>query len=268
MVTYAILGIAALGVAAQILWLSRMVRHGLAPRYRALAALLGISALLEGVSLILFYLVLNNPRNPDLSRSYFWFYVASRPIIWGLFFAVIYDSYARLVKAYPAVRRAGRLITYGAVGSVVATGVFLAASNPSQVGDPRFWRGMTSLNEQSVYLGAAIAFVLVLGLQKFYGLPLSRNAALIVGVFGIYFVGCSLLHVGIGHSGKETALFNLVGVSLYVACLSYGCLRFSPRGEAIAQDARFALPNAQGASTQAAAQLDELNLQLMRVFAK
>lgn len=254
-------------VGVQAVWAWRLYRLSLGSRYRGLLTYLLGSTCWYVVA----YLIRATTTKGDGWSSFAWFYVSTRPLVWLLFFVVLFECYDRMVDKYPGVRRVGQLLLYGAVGSSVALVVLLMLGDPSQAGSPRYWYRICLIHDQSVYLGAALSVVALFWFRRFFSLPLASNVALVFGVFGIYFVGTASVYLLEGWGGLPDVSWlsiNTAGPVLYLVCLTIGVLRFSMGGEAIHRDPR--LESAPGSLQFRVAerQLEQMNEQLMKVLKK
>ena len=249
-------------LATQMLWLARIFQGSLSRQYPALFGylVLGCIALPTGVFL----------RDLGGVDAYKWYTAVSRPLVWALFFAVLYECYARMVAGYAGVKRIGKLVMYGAFGSVFALAALLVLADPYAATHANYWYKATLIHEQSVYLAAAFCVFALLLFRRFFRLPVVKNVRVVFGAFGFYFAGMAALIVMRSYVGQElNNVLNLGGLFLSTACPAVGALLFSRAGEEIAADARIGAAAANANEVRdAMGRLDHVNAQLLRALAK
>ena len=248
-------------LATQLVWAARMLRGSLFRRYPALFRYLTLVTVLSLAAMLV--------RGFAGIREYYLFFVFSRPVVWALFFTVLYECYGRMVADYSAVKRIGQLVMYGAFGSVAVVGALLVATDPYSVLEHQYWVKTSLLQEQSVYLAAAICVGMLLVFRRFFRLPTARNVRVIFGVFGFYFLGMAMLIVVRSYGGGElTHVLDMGGMSLSAICPAIGALMFSHAGEEIESDARANAAFNRSEVRKAMGRLGHVNTQLMRAIAK
>ena len=249
-------------LATQMLWLARIFRGSLSRQYPALFGylVLGCIALPTGVLL----------RDVGGVELYKWYHAVSRPLAWALFFAILYECYGRMVADYAGVKRIGKLVMYGAFGSVFALAALLVVTDPYAATHANYWYKATLIHEQSVYLAAALCVFVLLLFRRFFRLPIAKNVRVVFGVFGFYFAGMAALIVLRSYVGQElNNVLNLGGLLLSTACPAVGALLFSRAGEETATDARLDMAATRASEIKdAMGRLDHVNDQLMRALAK
>lgn len=256
-------------LAAQAVWIVRLWTLCLTGRYKGLASYLIVTTV-WGVTASVFQhaFPFSAAESPGVWSSYAWFYVVTRPVIWILFFVVLYECYDRMVARYAGVRRAGQLAMYSAVGAAVALIIGLALKNPEEAGSPRYWYRLIAVHDEGVYLGAAAAVMALVLFRRFFSLPLPANVGVVFAVFGMYFVGTSAIYVAENMKFTDGFAANLriIGAVLYLICLTFGLLRFSLRGEDTAADFRSAPGMRLVSSRLAERHLERINDQLAKAL--
>lgn len=256
-----------LSVTVPVLWIVLLLRYGLVSNYRSLNAYLAITAAWTFAALILQH------ANWHIfgANAYRWFFILTRPVIWALFFFVVFECYSHMMRRYPGVRRAGELVLYGAVGSMLGLIALVAITDPYQGSEPIYWHRVWLIHEQSVYFAATGCVAVLALIQRFFSLSIPPNVRVVFGVFGLYFSGMAALIVARSFWGPQLGvLLDAGGMALYVGCLAYGAWKFSPAGETAEEDARlaFSQEERQHSLELAMRQLEHVNVQLMRVLAK
>ena len=248
------------------MWLMRLVNLRLHRRYVALTSYLVLSFGLAVTGLLLSTSHMKLWDRP----AYLWFFLASRPIIWLLFFAVLFECYSRLVEGYEGVRRLGRLVLIGAAGSVVLLMAVIALVNPYDRPEANLWSRVILIQEQSVYFATSIAVAGLLAMRRFFELSVVRNVRIVFTAFGAYFSGMVALIVLRSLGGAElAALVDVGGNCLYVVCLATGAYWFSASGEHEVEDPRVAERAEHAAALRAAyGRLEHLDGELLRTLAR
>jgi hypothetical protein len=255
------------GIAVQAAWACRLWSLCLSGRYRGLGAYLIVTTVWGVVGSLFRYGIPQAVIDaPDVWSSFAWFYVATRPVIWLLFFIVLYECYERMVAEYPGVRRAGQLTLYTAVVAAVSLIVGLTITNPEQAGTTRYWYRMIVTHDESVYIAAASAVLLLVLFRRFFSLPLPGNVGVIFGAFGAYFIGSAAICVAENMTLSDgfTAGLGIAGSALYLSCLVFGVVRFSPAKEVVADDFRSGAGHS--LALTANNRLDRINDQLVRAL--
>lgn len=255
------------GLAVQSAWAVRLWSMCLTGRYKGLAAYLVVTTIWGVVASLFRHKIPQAVIDaPGVWSQFAWFYVVTRPVIWVLFFVVLYECYERMVSQYPGVRRAGQLTLYAAIAGAVALIVGLTITNPEQAGSTRYWYRMIVTHDESVYLAAASAVLLLVLFRRFFSLPLPGNVGVIFGVFGAYFVGSAAICVAENWTLSDgfTAGLGIAGSALYLSCLVFGLVRFSPAKEVSRDDTRAAVGAVLARS--AGYRLDRINDQLVRAL--
>jgi hypothetical protein len=251
-------------VALELFWAYRLWDAGLVKRYKALFAYLILGAAFTVASYVLYV------SEGLFGHSYEWFWIIVRPLVWVLFFLVVYECYGRMVEGYGAVKRLGQLVMYGAIGSVAAVIAYLLIANPYLSTERNELRRLWLVQEQSVYLSVAACIFALLVFQRFFELNVLKNVRLVFSVFGLYFAGTaallmlrSLLGAGFGST------LDISVWALYLLCMAVGAFQFSQAGETIAVDPRLAGSESYTRTLRFAQErLDSVNLQLMRTLTK
>ena len=193
-----------------------------------------------------------------------------RPITWVLFFAVVHEMYNALAERYVGLRRVGQLVLYGALGSVGAFILLVALTEPYSATELNRYYRLWLIQEQSVYLGTALAVMGIIVVGRFFALPMSRNLRTMLGTLGIYFVGMGGMIVARSYLGSGwNFVLDAGGLGLYCVCLAIGTFCYSAAGEKVAADPRLT-DSAEHLETLSLAtrRLEEVNMQLVRVLAK
>ena len=254
-------------VAFELFWAYRLWKAGLVQRYRALFSYLLLASAFTVTSYVLY--VSEGLGERLLGHGYEWFWIVVRPVVWVLFFLVVYECYSRMVEDYRAVKRVGQLVMYGAVGSVAAVVAYLLVANPYLATERSELARLWLVQEQSVYLCVAACVFALLVFRRFFELNVLKNVRLIFVVFGLYFAGTAGLLVLRSLLGAAYAsALDMSVFSLYLLCMAVGAFQFSPAGETQAVDPRIASPAYTQTLRFAQARLDSVNLQLTRTLTK
>ena len=257
-----------LSLALLALWALQIFRFRLAKRYPALVTYL-LSALGFGVG----GFVLDQLRHSAwLGRSaYFWYWATLQPLLWLLLAAMLFECFSRMTEDYQSLRRLGRWVAFGLAGGVLAIMGLVVVFDPFAKPDPKFWNSVLLIQQQSIYFATAASVLLLLGIRRFFRLPVPRNVQTIVGVFGVYFISVAAMmairsYVGYVSNEMNYAV-DVAGLVIYCGCILYGAMSFSPRGEEVARDPRLDASTAD-ALRSAAGRMQEVNAQLMKVVVK
>jgi hypothetical protein len=254
-------------LALQAVWAYRVWQLHLIRRYPVLFTYLSLATLLGAVGYWLYDSAAHVSGIQARGSAYSWFWLVSRPLMWILFFSLILEIYSLMLESYAGIRRLGRLVLFGGLGSIATIVAMLIYLDTDQGHDPFQLRAVWVIQEQSVYLSIA-AFVFVLFLfRKFFGLAVPGNVHLVFVTFGFYFAGTAGLLVLRNYLGPEfTPKLDVGGVALYGICLGAGSLLFSRAGETENVGARVAAGDGREAAALAARQLASFNDQLVRVL--
>jgi len=255
-------------VAFELFWAFRLWRAGLVRRYRALFTYLLLASAFTVTSYVLY--LSEGLGERLLGHGYEWFWIVVRPIVWVLFFLVVYECYGRMVEDYRAVKRVGQLVMYGAVASVAAVVAYLLIANPYLATERNELLRLWLVQEQSVYLCVAACVFALLAFRRFFRLHVLKNVRVVFAVFGLYFAGTAgllTLRGVLGGSYSTTVDMGVFG--LYLLCMAVGAFQFSVAGETQAADPRLASAAAYTETLRFAQQrLDSVNLQLTRTLTK
>ena len=250
------------------IWAIQLVRAGLARRYPILLSYLATACLTGAGGYVVHHLVAARLLGRS---SYFWYWATAQPLLGLLLFAVFFESFSRMAEQYEGVRRLARPVIYAlAAGSVLILGFFLL-THSFETPETRYWTAILLIQQQSVYFTSAGLVLLLLGIRRFFALPVPRNVSVTVGALGVYVVSIASLTAirsYIGHRFHEfDAAVDVVGLGIYCSCLLFGAVAFSKSGEAVARDRRFDLP-AQETLEVAAGRLQHVNEQLLKVVVR
>ncbi len=195
---------------------------------------------------------------------------AVRTITWILFFFVVHELYQALAIRYVGLRRVGRLVLYGALGSVVAFLTLVTLVEPYSAHELSQLYRLWLIHEQSVYLAVALGVMSIILVARFFSLPMSRNLRTILGTLGIYIIGMGAMIVLRSFLGSNwNHVLDAGGLGLYCVCLAIGTFAYSAAGESVEADPRLTHSKEHletlGVATR---RLEEVNLQLVRVLAK
>lgn len=207
-----------------------------------------------------------------LGRSfYFWYWSITQPLLGLLLFAVFFECFTRMAADYEAVRRLGRTVIYAlAAGLVAALGVFLL-THSFETPEKRFWTSILLIQQQSVYFATGGTVLLLVAIRRFFALPVPGNIGVTMGALGLYAVGIASMTAVrsyVGHTSHSfDAAMDVFGLGMYCACLLFGAVAFSHKGEVMAKDRRFDMP-AREALKAATGRLQDVNEQLLKVVAR
>lgn len=256
------------GLVVQMAWAARLWTFCLNGQYKGLAAYLVVTTVWGVIGSLFRHGVPQALIDaPNVWSSFAWFYVVTRPVIWVLFFVVLYECYERMVAQYPGVRRAGQLTLYAAIGAAIVLIAVVTFTNPEQAGSNRYWFRMIVAHDESVYLAAAAAVLLLVLFRRFFSLPLPGNVGVIFAAFGAYFIGSAALCIAENLSPSSDGFgagLGIAGSVLYLGCLVFGLVRFSPAKEESLDDSRAAAGAA--LARTAGHRLDRINDQLVRAL--
>lgn len=254
-----------LWLGAQLLatiWAFRIWRLKLVRRYPVLFTYLALVAPTQFFG----YLLYSSGGGGSQPKAYDLFWVISTPCDWVLWFGVTFEVYGHMLEKYAGVRKLGKIVLYGGLGSVALIVAVLIYSDPYKIPDLNRWKSLWLKQEQGVDLAiAALVFVLLL-FKRTFKLTVPKNVQLVFATFGLYFAGMAALLVVRTYVGPGfRPVRDLMGMILYAACLAVGGVLFSRAGEAeaaspVANDLRPVM------AARAAEQLQTFNDRLVRVL--
>ena len=203
-------------------------------------------------------------------RAYDIFWVSFTPVCWALWIAIVFEVYGHMIERYAGVRKLGRLVLYGSLGSLgLLVGVLLYL-NPDSILEIHQWKALWLRQEQGINIGIAALVFILLGFKRVFGLSIPRNVQLIFATFGTYFALAACLMVVRTYVGPEfRPIRDMASMLLYVACLAIGVLLFSRTGEAGAEVYRMAGSDADARpamAARAARHLESFNQRLVKVL--
>ena len=242
----------------QLVWAARLRDLRLLSRYPSLALYLLFSILSSAV-------VLSAHVYHADSEAYGWLFVVAQPVGWTLLLCVVLEVYQRMIDGYDGLHRFGRLMMYGAVGTlaVVLTFLLLLDKPDGALGQ---WRNFWYRQERSVYFGLCLLSVSLAGFGAYFQLRVGKNVVVVFAVFGALFAGQALVLIVAEHFGGLVQWKNVVLPLLHGSCLLGGAVAFSRRGEEIRAGER--VLSAQGVQTEVvlAERLEDLNKALLKVL--
>lgn len=248
-------------VALQAVWAVRLWKLRLIGRYPVLFAYLISLTLLGAISFSLYV----SPLRFRGYAGYSWFWVLTRPLLWTLFFLLVFEIYSRVLEGYQGVQRLGRLALYGALGSTAAIVALLIRADPFEGQHPAIWLRFWTIQERSVHLAVAAVVAVLLCVKVLFHLKVSRNVQVIFSTFGLYFAGAAAIVILRLYAPPSfQALWDISNILLYALCLGAGMLLFSPAGETLHRAA--SAPDASRKQVAALQRLDALNDRLVKVL--
>jgi len=194
----------------------RMFRIGLIRRYPALAAFLLMSPLVLAILQFL-------PRNTNL---YAQVYFTLIPLQWGLYFALAYEAYRRVLEEHTGIASAGRwLVSVGMALSLAVTALSLTAEMGAA--DQRFPILLAiHTAERAIDTALTLLLAILLVFTLYFPVLLRRNSLLLVTGLTAYFLSKSLILLLRNLLGPETAeVFSLGNQLVNLAVVSVWLLR-------------------------------------------
>ena len=210
----------------QLVWAARLRDLRLLSRYPSLALYLLFSILSSAV-------VLSAHVYHADSEAYGWLFVVAQPVGWTLLLCVVLEVYQRMIDGYDGLHRFGRLMMYGAVGTlaVVLTFLLLLDKPDGALGQ---WRNFWYRQERSVYFGLCLLSVLSRRFSEpIFSCALERTLLSCLPFSGALFAGQALVLIVAEHFGGLVQWKNVVLPLLHGSCLLGGAVAFSRRGEEI-----------------------------------
>jgi hypothetical protein len=166
------------------------------------------------------------------SMLYGYLYFLTQPIAWMLHALVVLELFRIALSSHPGIATLGRRIVIGAVA--ISAGISVATlAITSRSSDSRYVILENYLVLERVINSSLMIFVLLLGVfLAYFPVPLSRNARLHAGLFGLYFLGRTSLWLLRNLLGPDfTDEMNLVMFAVVGCCLAAWALFLTPAGE-------------------------------------
>ena len=244
-------------------WGVRIWRFRLVRRYPILFIYLVFAAVVD----LLGQILLGSPIRVWHQKAYNLYWVLTTPMMWVLWFGIVFEVYNRMIEHYAGVRKLGRIVLYAALGGTVLVALALVFVDPYSIPDLNRWKSLWLKQEQGFHFGMAGLVFALLMFKKVFSLSVPRNVQLIFTTFGLYFAGFAALMVIRTFIGPDfRPIRDIAGMVLYGGCLAAGALLFSPAGE---RDKNAPTSNDGTRSDQAARaarQLQSFNDRLVRVL--
>lgn len=207
-------------------WAVLLVRQRFAHRYPLVTAFFVIEFLQVSTG----YVITLVPQLGIRSPWYGWFWMLSKPLTWTLFFCVFVEIYKQMLTGYDGLRRLGTLALYAGLASSLVLVVALAFLAPPT--ETRTWISFWALQDRSVFTALTLLSLFLVGFAVYFRLRVSRDALVLLGVFGFLWGGEAALWLLRGYLGENfRAVRDVLSPLLVITGLSAGALLMMKVGE-------------------------------------
>ena len=149
-----------------------------------------------------------------------------------MLFRVVIEAYDHMLKGYEGLQRPRRSGSNAALGvAALSVPVMVVAGRPADGADSH-WGIFWMRQERSVYLALTAICLLPVSVGACYGWAVSRNAAAVLAVCGLFSLSQAGLLVFRDHLGAEFRTISPERVpTLYVVWVLAGAFAFTRMGE-------------------------------------
>jgi hypothetical protein len=169
------------------------------------------------------------------SSIYFYFWLTLSPVSWLFHIAMVAELYGLILKKYRGLYTLGRWAMY--VSTVIAIGLSILSLIPKFTpAMPQRSRhiGYFYAIDRGIDFSLVLFIFLILLFLSLYPVPISRNTAVHVALFTVYFLSSTLSVLARTVTGRAlTDQVNLVFSAVSTLCFVGWAFLLTPRGESV-----------------------------------
>jgi hypothetical protein len=129
------------------------------------------------------------------SKSYFWFYIGTTPVLWALYLAAAFFLYRSVFADYPGIASMGKWAVLAAAVAIIAAGSASLVFSRGLFSPGQLYTLVTTI-DRSLLVGLSLFLVILVSIMSCYPIAIGRNLAVHCVLFSAILLVQALQSVG------------------------------------------------------------------------